>query len=249
MVQIEAGLDESLEGEKRDRRLRHRICFLFDTGSLCLLAIFALHLLPVLIESRPLQADWQGIFVATVVDHAPEAFLGFVLLHLAVLINPRKQPLRQRLRLVRHFAVFATVGFLLLIPLQAVSSASQMRTLKTDQMDFLAQTQRLTELRQFIQQTNSAIGIEQRLRAMSEPGLTSEQRSMNLAELRSSLLRSNQDQQAVLARLLQAGSGNFAPLTLMISRMGLALGWAFAFGAGAVPFGARSTMLERVLRR
>ena len=115
-------------------------------------------------------------------------------------------------------------------------------------MDFLAQTQRLAELRQFIQQANSANAIENRLRTSSQPGLTTEQRSMNLSELRSNLLSANQDQQMVLARLLEAGSGNFAPLTLMISRMGLALGWAFAFGAGAVPFGARSSMLERVLR-
>lgn len=251
MVQAQAGLIETQQEEQRDRRMRHRICSLLDAGSFCLFAVFLARLIPVLVESKPLVPEWQGTFVASLIDGGLLAFMGFVSLHLAVLCNPKKQPLRQRLHKVRNYAVIATTGFLLLIPLQLASSLDAMKTLQIEKLQLLSETNRLSDLRLFIEKADSPQALQGRLQALSEPLLTPEQLSMSLPELRSTLLQENDEKQRQLANLVSegTGTGSFSPLTLLISRVGSALGWAFGFASGAVPWGARTTLLERVLER
>ncbi|MEB3316684.1 MAG: hypothetical protein VKO39_00860 [Cyanobacteriota bacterium] len=235
--------------EERDRRLRHRICFLLDSGSLCLFALFLIHLLPVLVESNPMQPEWQGQFVETVERQGIFAFLGFVLLHLASFLNPKKQRLRQRLRLVRHLAVIATAGFLLLIPLQLASSLQSFRTLQIKQDDQAAQVTKLMQIRESILRAENSKDLHLRLLAFSEPGLSEAQKAKDFQDLRKDLLAENDDRQFLLTKSIKEQTSYYSPLTLLISRVLSLLAWATAFAAGAVPYGSKKALLERNHRR
>lgn len=66
-----------------------------------------------------LQPAWLHRVSDNVQNLAINALMGAVLLVLAQLLNPRHVALERRVRLVRRLASWATIGFLLLIPLQA----------------------------------------------------------------------------------------------------------------------------------
>jgi hypothetical protein len=249
MVPIQPEPENRLDEEERVRRLRQRICFLLDAGSCCLFALFLIQLLPILIESKPTDPDWQGLLVAQFVQQGVLAFLGFVLLHLAVFLNHKKQHLRRRLRNARHLALAASIGFILLIPLQLASSLQALRTVQLKRSDNAAQVTRLMEIRELILKAQSSQDINYRLKSLLEPELPPEQQVMKLSDLQTVLLRENERRQSLLAPLIRDEVGQFSPLALMISRVAAAVAWSAAFAAGAVPFGSKTTLLESLLRR
>ncbi|MEB3335341.1 MAG: hypothetical protein VKP70_10185 [Cyanobacteriota bacterium] len=242
------GGDSEREGE-RDRRLRHRICQLLDVGSLCLFAIFLVQLLPLIIESKPMQPLWQGQFVEVTLNQSLLAFVGFVLLHLAVLLHPNKQPLRARLRQVRHLAVIATVAFLLLIPLQLASSYQEFRAERQWQQQQAAEATRVIELRDWFSRATTTKEIDLRLQAGARTGLSPEQLKMPLPQLQEELLKAAYQRQATLKPIERPLAGGLSPLMLLLKRVGGAVGWALAFSAGAVPWGTKTTLFERLQRR
>jgi hypothetical protein len=249
MVFTQTTPGESAREEERDRRLRHRICFLLDFGSLSLFALFVVHLLPVLVESKLMQPLWQGQLVELIERQAILAFLGFVLLHLAVLLNPKKQSLRKRLRQVRNLAVIASIGFLLLIPMQLSSSLMAFRAVQIRQGDTAAQVTRLMQVREAIVRAKTSQDLDLGLRAFSEPGLSTVQKSKNLPDVQQQLLRDNDERQIQLTEIINAETSSYSPLSVMISRVVSLLAWSAAFGAGAVPWGSKKTLLERLVRR
>ena len=248
MVPNEPDLQDPFRGDDRDRRLRHRICFLLDVGSLCLFALFLVHLLPLLVESQPLQAAWQGRVVELLGQQGALAFMGFILLHLAVLLNPRKQPLRHRLRLVRHLALMACLGYLLLIPLQLASSLDAFTAVNLERNQKGSQLTQLMEMRELIIKSKSNQDLSHQLKSLKQQGLSPAQETKDFADLQRDLISENDSRQALLAPKSN-DSKQLSVLTLMISRVGSSLIWAVAFAAGAVPLGSRRTLLERLGRR
>jgi hypothetical protein len=196
-----------------------------------------------------MQPEWQGQFVETMERQAILAFLGFVLLHLAALLNPKKQRLRQRLRLVRHLALIATVGFLLLIPLQLSSSLQSFRALQINKGDQAAQVTKLMQIRDSILKATNSRDLNLRLLAFSEPSLTDVQTSKDFKALQRELIVENDDRQFLLTKAIKENSSYNSPLTLLISRVTALLAWAAAFAAGAVPYGSKKSLLERMIRR
>jgi hypothetical protein len=249
MVFTQPSPGESAREEERDRRLRHRICFLLDLGSVSLMVLFGVHLLPLLVESKPMQPVWQGQFVEGIERQAILAFLGFVLLHLAVLLNPKRRALRDRLRQVRHLAVIAAFGFLLLIPLQLASSLQTFRAGQIQQGDRAAQVTRLMQERETIVRAKTIQQLDLGLQAFSEPGLTPRQRKRSVVEVQRELLRDNDGRQAQLSQMIKDDNTNYSPLSILISRVTSLVAWSAAFGAGAVPWGSKKTLMERVVRR
>jgi hypothetical protein len=249
MVFTEASPAESAREEERDRRLRHRICFLLDLGSWSLFALFVVHLLPVLVESKPMQPEWQGQVVEVIERQAILAFLGFVLLHLAVLLNPKKQSLRKRLRQIRHLAVIASIGFLLLIPMQLSSSLIAFRAGQIRESDTAAQVTRLMQIRDSILRAKTTQELDLGLNAFSEPGLSPTQKTKNFVDVQRELVQDTDNRQAILTQSIKEDTSRYSPLILMLSRLAALVAWSAAFGAGAVPWGSKKTVLERVVRR
>jgi UDP-3-O-acyl-N-acetylglucosamine deacetylase len=174
--------------------------------------------------------------------------MGFILLHLAALLNPRKQPLRHRLRLVRHLALLASFGYLLLIPLQLASSFRAFTAVHVERNQKGSQLTQLMEKRELIINSKSNQDLSLHLKSLKESGLSPAQKTKDFANLQRDLISENQSRQALLAPN-SYDSKQLSVLTLMISRVGSALTWAVAFAAGAVPWGSRRTLLERLSRR
>jgi hypothetical protein len=237
------------QDEQSSSRSGRRFRLLLDGGSLALFLIFLARLLPLVIGFNPLNAEWQSEVVTVFTNEGLLAFLGFVLLHLAVFIQPRHDRLRQRLRMVRRLAVIPVVGYLMLVPLQLTSSFVQLSAVQSQKVQYLNRSSRLSEIREAVQQASSSQDLNVRLQSLLEPELTSEQWRMGLSELRKTLLKSNDVKQEDVARLLKNNSENLDPFAIVVSRVGSALGWALAFAFGAVPWGHRSTLAERMRRR
>ncbi|MGA1303131.1 MAG: hypothetical protein ACO3ZD_03730 [Cyanobium sp.] len=230
------------------RRSRRRFRLLFDGGSIALLAIFLVHLIPVLLQINPLNPKWQGEFVDVLVNEGLLAFLGFVLMHLAAFVQPSHDRLRRRLRLVRRLAVVAVAGYLLLVPLQLTSSFGTIATSQAMRASYLEQGTRLSEIREALLGATNVQDLNVRLQSLLQPSLSSEQVVQSLPDLRKVLLKENELQQQKLSELLtkSAEGGDFFDA---FTRMGSAVGWALAFASGAVPWGSHSTMVERLRRK
>lgn len=235
--------------DHNSRRAARRLRLLLDGGSLALFAIFLVRLLAVLLESDPLNVEWQAKFVDVLVNQGLIAFLGFVLIHLASFVQPAHDRLRRRLRLVRTLAVIPVIGYLLLIPLQITSSLGELSSAQAMKVKYLTQSSRLTELREAIQQSPSVSDLNVRLQSLLEPALSGDQLNQPLPQLRQNLLRANQEQQAQIERRLKENADGLDPYGTVVGRLGSSLGWALAFAAGAVPWGSRSTLIERLRRR
>lgn len=247
--QSESALDQASFEEQSSRRSRRRLCLLLDGGSLALFSIFLVRLLSVMLGSNPYNTRWQAEFIDVLVNQAQIAFLGFVLLHLASFVQPHHDNLRRRLRLVRTLAVVPVIGFLLLIPLQITSSYGDFSAAQARRTTYLSQSVRLTELREAIRQAKNVQDLNVRLQSLLEPALTGDQLNNPLPQLRQNLLRQNQALQDEITERLKTNLENIDPVSVVMGRVGSALGWALAFAAGAVPWGSRSTLMERLRRR
>lgn len=235
--------------EQSSRRSRRRLRLLLDGGSFSLFAIFLVRLAAVLLEMQPANPDWQAKVVTTLVNQAPLAFLGFVLLHLASFVQPSHDALRRRLRLVRRLAVIPVIGFFLLIPLQITSYVGDLSANQAAREKYLSRAARLSEIREAIQQGKTMQDINVRLQSLLEPALTADQMDLSLPDLRKALLKENDASQQQISRRLKFNADNLDSFSEVFSRVGSAFGWALAFASGAVPWGARSTVLEQVKRR
>jgi hypothetical protein len=213
------------------------------------MALFVVHLLPLLVESKLMQPVWQGQFVEVIERQAILAFLGFVLLHLAVLLNPKRRALRNRLGQVRHLAVIAAIGFLLLIPLQMASSLQAFRAGQIQQGDRSTQVTKLMQVRGTIIRAKTIQELDLGLRAFSQPALSPRQKARNVLDVQRELLRDNDDRQSQLSQMIKYDNSNYSPLSILISRVASLLAWSAAFGAGAVPWGSKKTLMERIVKR
>jgi hypothetical protein len=98
--------------------------------SLSLLALvfvlsFALQLAAVLFPLQLLEPAWQWRFANALINGAFLPLLALALLQIGVSLDGSDQRLRQRQRLFRQLAVAASLGFLLLLPLQLSAGLRQ----------------------------------------------------------------------------------------------------------------------------
>lgn len=242
-------VDEGTIDEQSSRRIGRRLRLLLEGGSFALFAIFLVRVVAVLLGADPLNLNWQGEFIDVLVNQGLIAFLGFVLLHLASFTQPKHDNLRRRLRLVRTLAVAPVLGYLLLIPLQLTSSFGELSAAQANKVRYLAQAARLSELREAIQQAGSVRDLDVRLQSLLEPALTPDQLNQKLPTLRQTLLNDNEARQNQITRRLKDNADGLDSFGTVIGRLGSSLGWALAFASGAVPWGSRSTLMERVRRR
>jgi hypothetical protein len=244
----EPGIDEPLD-EQATRRSGRRFRLLLDGGSLALFLIFCARLLPVLLGADVMDPIWQGEFVEVLVDQGLLAFLGFILLHLAVYLQPRHDRLRRRLRLVRRLAVPVVIGYLLLVPLQLSSSIGELTAAQSQKEIYLKESSDLSEIREAVKQATNVQDMNVRLQSLLQPALTAEQLNLSLPQLRQTLLKVNEAKQEEVSQKLIRNADNLDSFGAVVSRVGSALGWALAFAAGAVPWGSRSTLFERLRRQ
>lgn len=206
------------------------------------MALFILYIANVLARILPLRvllASWQLEFSASLIDAAPIALLGLILVHVSAHLAPGSSILRRRKQTVARFASAAVLGFLLLIPLNVYAVWSGLRDLEAAKTTVEAEAGRkINKFRELVSSARNSDEIQQRLESIGVPGLKSSDLRLPLPQLKQLLLANLDRAQGKLeARkvrgdsLLRQGLWSLIQSVLKLIIGSLALAVAFAAGA------------------
>ncbi|KEF40753.1 MAG: hypothetical protein ER33_15270 [Cyanobium sp. CACIAM 14] len=226
---------------------------LFAWGGACLLLVF---LAFVLADSLPLQLltpSWQLRFSNRLINTAPIALLGFVLLHLALYIEPSNGFLRARLVTARQGAIAVTFAFLLLVPLHSFATWRALAQAQgTQAMQRAVLDERVTMIRKAIEAAASPEDLQDRFSRLPgpRPQLPPAALALPLPELKRALLNElEKTQTRASERITRPTPADFWALGQGWARVTIAsLGYAVAFAAGAQKPGASLTLLQSLGR-
>ncbi|WP_216904414.1 hypothetical protein [Synechococcus sp. CCY 9618] len=202
-------------------------------AAVSLLLVFAASLLPALLSVQLLEPKWQQTLAGLLIGNAPLALVALILLHLAVVVSPEESTFRQRRDRFSRWAALATLGYLLLLPLQISATSRVFGGESRDSAQQLATV--LARIDQRRQATEAATGpedLQRRLVAVGSPPLPPNALSRPLPELKAQML-------AVLQQAENQARTQFRPpgerqttlrvaqlLRDVISTLALAMGFA-----------------------
>ena len=210
--------------------------------SLALLGLFVAAVLVSAWPAKILDPQWQLGLTADLINNGSLALVGALLTPLALAFHPGSHRLRARRNAFRRWALGASIGFLLLIPLQATAGWNLYRMVnnKAEQQS-IQEARKVAEFRQSIATATNIQEIQTRLNQLAgnNAGLTPTQLRTPIDQLRQELL-ARADQAAYrLHRRIQA-QASFKPdrlikETIRITLSALLYSAAFAFLSGALP--------------
>lgn len=203
----------------------------------CLFIVFAITALTLLLPLDPTNPTWQLRLVGGVVNAAPLALVGFVLLHGAAHLDPHHSRYSVLLNTARQRALLAAIGFVVLVPLQGLA----IWTLLSADADQLVQRRATAEatfvtLRGAVQRAVTPEALKLEMRALRGPTISEEQLKLPIAALREQTLRTLARSEAAMNQQL---SGLDQKTIMELVQSGIRLGvsslaYAFAFAIGAV---------------
>lgn len=218
--------------------------------AIALFVLYVVNVLARIIPFRVLLASWQLEFSASLIDAAPIALLGLILVHLAAYIDPSSSILRQRKQRFSRMAMAAVLGFLLLIPLNAYAVWTGIGNLQATKSKVEKDAGlRIDKFRQIVSSATGPEDLQQRLELIGVPGLKPSELRLPLPRLKQ-LLLANLDQAQGNLEAKKTGSGDVlrerlwsliqSVLKLSIASLALAL----AFAAGAHGRNSEKSLLE-----
>lgn len=205
--------------------------------SLALLGLFVAAVLVSAWPAKILDPQWQLGLTADLINNGSLALVGAVLTPLALAFHPGSHRLR-----ARRWALGASIGFLLLIPLQATAGWNLYRMVnnKAEQQS-IQEAQKVDEFRQSMATATNIQEIQTRLNqfAGNNADLTPTQLRTPIDQLRQELL-AQADQAAYRLQLRIQAQASFKPdrlikETIRITLSALLYSAAFAFLSGALP--------------
>lgn len=215
-----------------------------------LFVVYVASVLARIIPFRLTQASWQLEFAAGLIDAAPIALLGLILVHFSAFVDPGNPILRDRQRRFSRLAIAAALGFLLLIPLNVYAVWSGLGNLQTARTNVEADAaRRLTNFRQTITTAATTEELQQRLESMGVPRLRSADLRQPLPILKQRLLSNLDKAEGNLeARKLGAGGAikeGIWSLIQSVVKLGVSsLALAVAFAAGAQRPNSKQSLLQ-----
>lgn len=218
------------------------LAVVMEALSIVLLVIFLATALTTALPAMPLNPPWQLALIADLINNGSLALVGALLTPLALAFNPDSDRLRARRQAFRRWALAASLGYLLLIPLQASAGWRLYSTITTYSEQQNSQSgQKLAELRQSISTAATAQELQAKLQTQfgNNLRLTSTQLSTPIQELRQQLLAKANQASSKLQQRIEAQSlmkpDQLVKDTLRITISALAYAVGFAFLAGALP--------------
>lgn len=137
-----------------------------------------------------LQPIWLVNFISALLDAAPLALIGLLLIHLAAFFEPDIESLQNRRDFIARLATWVTIGYLLLIPFQAISSFQGFELVRQSQLSRMkVAEQESAALSRAIREAMTAKELEDRIAELQGPGLKLERSASSLPELKQTLLR------------------------------------------------------------
>ena len=210
--------------------------------SLALLGLFVAAVVVSAWPAKILDPQWQLGLTADLINNGSLALVGALLTPLALAFQPGSHRLRARRDTFRRWALAASIGFLLLIPLQATAGWNLYRMVNTKaERQSSEAARKVAELRQAIATATSIQEIQARLKqvAGNHAGLTPTQLGTPIDQLRQELLDEADQAAKRLHRSIQA-QASFKPErlikeTIRITLSALLYSTAFGFLSGALP--------------
>lgn len=203
-----------------------------------LIALFAIAAFSQVLPLRLLVSAWQLRAASVLVETGPFALIGLALLQLGARLDPSNERLQLRWHRLGRLGVVAALGFLLLIPLQAVAAYLSRQTAVNVQRRQEQQLERnFSALRQQIGAAASFPDLQRRLAGLQAPDLAVQADVLRqpLPEQKRALLRSaDQLEQSLRRNLTRARAPERTRALLqgiargMVSALVLALGFAAA---------------------
>jgi len=221
------------------RNIDPDLAAVLEALSLALLGIF---LAAVLVSAWPpklLDPNWQLGLIQNLINNGSLALLGALLTQLATHFHQGSDRLRARHFAFRRWALAASLGFLLLIPLQLSAGWKLYRTVDTNSQQQISQSaSKLSELRQAITTTTSTQEIQAKMQQLlgNKVRLTPTQLRTPINQLRQELLvgldqASNGLQQRIEAQSSFNPDGLIKESTrIALSALFYAAGFAFLTG-------------------
>jgi hypothetical protein len=217
---------------------------LFRVG-VALLVIFTILLLAGLFPIKIIDPGWQLRVIRTLVNNGTIAVLGLVLISLAPVIHPTETLKKRRLR-IANLAVIASIGYLLIVPLQGIAIWQGLSSFGISQARQLqAAKDKIELIRKAVNESGNTAELQKRLQAIPGPSLPPLNTNTPIEIVRPQLLSLLNTAQGQL-RQRSAGAGLSADrlqqLVQESIRVGLsALVFAAAFACGSVwPGGYRN---------
>lgn len=208
-----------------------------------LLVIFTILILTSIIPIKFIDPAWQLRLIRSLVNNGTIAVLGLVLVNLAPIFLPSEKLNRRRLR-IANLAVVASIGYLLMVPLQGVAIWQSLNSLNNAQFRQLQVAKdRIEQIRKAVNDASSTADLQRRLQAIPGPGFPPLDPERPIAVVRPQLLSAlNAAQGQVQARSTGLPADRLQQLIQESIRVGLsALVFAMVFACGSVwPGGSRS---------
>lgn len=216
-------------------------------------ALFAAYLISVLADALPLRladSNWRLNVIDTLVNNATIPLIGLGVAHLAAYLDPARSDALTFWRRVSRLAVLASLGFVLIVPIQIGTSISLYADLSATRfLEIQRADQRLVNLASAIQKSATVDQLESTLLTQQSSGLSDSDRRQPLVRIKNLLLNRIREARKVLeARRRQqalAAPLDPTPLIRRSLRIGLtSLFFCLAFAAGAQRARSPFTLLE-----
>ncbi len=220
--------------------------------AMALFVIYGVRVVATAIPLRPLDTLWQLSVSSALISAAAIPLLGLALLHLAAYLNPDDSALVRRRDALARWAILAVLGFLLLIPVQALASWNTVSTARTRLTTQLTTANRnFAMVREAISAATSLEDLQARLQSLQSPelGIRFQNLGLPLAETqRQMLIRLNDIQEQVKTRINAPppeAIENVARNSIRV--MGTSLVYALAFAIAAQRRGQDIPLLVELL--
>lgn len=214
--------------------------------SLVLLVMFVAAMVIASAPPKLLDHSWQLGVIAALINNAFLALMGVLLLVLALGFDPTRPMLRARWKAWRPWIVAASLGFLLLIPLQGFAAWSFHTSVTLVQEKQTSQaSEKLTELREAITSANTHAELQAKVKDIfgANAGLSPAELSTPIGVLRNILLARAEQASNQLTQQIEAQVGRRPDqlvketLRIVISAAAYAIG--FGYLGGVLPRGRR----------
>ncbi|MFN7899462.1 MAG: HpsJ family protein [Synechococcaceae cyanobacterium] len=218
---------------------------LFRIG-IALFVIFLTLVLAAILPIKLIEPTWQLRLVGSLVNNAFIALIGLVLINLAPEFSTSERLNRRRLR-IANLAVIASIGYLLIVPLQGLAVWQGLSTFNQVQTRQLQGAKEKIELiRKALKESTSTADLQTRLQAIPGPSLPPLDTNRPLAEVRPQLLSIlDSAQSQVRQRSVGLSGDRLQRLTQESVRIGVsALVFACAFASGSVWPGSSRNLFD-----
>ncbi len=221
------------------------------TAARALLFIYAITIAAQALPLKVLAMDWQISMISVITNSSILPLQGLVLAHLAAYLDPSEPRFEVFCQNLRRWALPATLGFLLIIPLQSYNFVKGIRNYRQNAAkNELTITQTFGDIRNAVESASTTADLQKRLADLNAPGLSPADRIAPLPAIRPTLLAEIQKaEKKAKANISQQDPEQFWLFSKqMVGSILAAFVFAFAFAAAAKRSAWPESLLVRFIR-